>query len=87
MKYYDKNGSEIKAGMYLCLENGSIEKVYVCSDGNGGETLGINASNEKYMQAHGMTEADREFYPLSAFNLREAELCEPEQMQNISMQM
>lgn len=81
MKFVDRNGNEITAGMYLRFADGSIEKVYVCSDGYDGETLGINASNEAYMQANGLDEYYREFYPLSNFNMNEVEICEPELQQ------
>lgn len=78
MKYLDKNGIEIKAGMYLRMEDGSIEKVYATSDGYGNPDLGINASNEAYMRAHGIPEEYREYYSLSNFNTRLTEICEPE---------
>ncbi len=78
MKYLDKNGDEIKAGMHIQMEDGSIEKVYEISDGYGGTDLGINASNEAYMKAHGLTEEYREYYSLSNFSMKKTEICEPE---------
>ena len=89
MKYYDKNGKEIKAETYLRFSDGSIEKIYDCTDAYGEGDLGINASNEAYMQTQGLGECDREFYSLSNFNLQETELCEPEEVQSdaTTMQM
>lgn len=87
MRFYDQNGTEITAGMYLRFSDGSVEKVYVCSDGSDGEILGINASNEAYMQAHGLDEFYREYYPLTNFNLSEVEICEPELEQTDSLQI
>ena len=34
------------------------------------------------MRRHGLTEADREFYPLSSIDLYGTEVCEPEQAMN-----
>lgn len=77
MKYFDKHGNEIHDGMFLRMEDGSIEKVYTC-DGYSGLDLGINASNEAYMQRHQIDECYREYYSLSNFDLSKTELCEPE---------
>ncbi|WP_409968381.1 hypothetical protein RFF05_18045 [Bengtsoniella intestinalis] len=78
MNYYDKNGAEIKAGMYLRMEDGTVEQVYACSDGSGTADLGINASNEDYLRRQGLdVELNRECYPLSQFNLAMTELCQP----------
>lgn len=65
MKYYDKNGTEIQAGMLLHMEDGSIEKVYATTDANGEPDLGINASNESFLENH--SEWAREYYSLSSF--------------------
>ena len=45
MQYFDKNGKEIKAGMKILMEDGSIEMVYDTEDQYGNPNLGINASN------------------------------------------
>ena len=66
MQYFDKHGNEIKAGMFLRMEDGSIEEIYACTDSYGKEDLGINASNDEYLKRHGLGEFDREFYSLSA---------------------
>ena len=53
MQYFDKHGNEIKAGMFLRMEDGSIEEIYACTDSYGKEDLGINASNDEYLKRHG----------------------------------
>lgn len=77
MQYTDKNGNEIKDGMMLRLSDGTVERVYKTVDESGNDDLGINASNEEYLLAHGLSEADREFYPLSQFPQNEFEIIEP----------
>lgn len=81
MPYFDKNGAEIKAGMFLMMGSGQPEKVYATMDAYGNPDLGINASNEAYLRRHypGLEEYYREFYPLSNFNLQEVEICQPDQ--------
>ena len=49
MKYFDKNGVEIKAGMTLLMSDGITELVYDTTDSNGNPDLGINASNEDFL--------------------------------------
>ena len=87
--YTDKTGAIIEAGMFLRMEDGSIELVYVCEAQDGTPTLGVNASNEDYLKAnHPGNEDDfREFYPLSDFDLSNAELCQPEQAQGQGPQL
>ena len=77
MIYRDKNGTEIKEGMTIIFEDGASELVYSCMTGEQEPDLGINASNEEYMKNHDLSEMDREYYPLSAFNLDEVEIVEP----------
>ncbi len=71
--YLDRNGSEIKAGMRLRMEDGSVEMVYETTDGYGNPDLGINASNEAFLEKH--PEWAREYYSLSAVNTHAAEIC------------
>lgn len=52
MQYFDKNGKEIKAGMKILMEDGSIEMVYDTDDQYGNPSLGINASNEEFLKLH-----------------------------------
>lgn len=84
MKYFDSKGTEIQADMYLRFPSGTVEKIYATQDAEGNPDLGINASNDAYMRLHGLTEADREFYPLSSIDLYGTEVCEPEQAMNES---
>ena len=67
MQYFDKNGKEIKAGMKILMEDGSIEMVYDTEDQYGNPNLGINASNEEYLERHPY--ASREYYSLCNFDM------------------
>lgn len=71
MRYFDKNGEEIKAGMTLQHYDGSTEFVYSCVDENGQPDLGFNASNEKWLERTGR---NREVYPLYQFSMEEWEI-------------
>lgn len=78
MRYFDRDGTEIKAGMFLHMEDGSIEQVYSCGEND----LGINDSNEDYLRRHEMdNDFYRECYPLSEFNLGKVQICQLEQIQ------
>ncbi len=77
MQYLDKNGKEIKAGMKIIMEDGSIELVYDTVDAYGNPNLGINASNEAFLEEHPYW--SREYYALSNFNLKGIEVCPSEQ--------
>ena len=70
--FKDKNGRTIEAGMTIRMEEGSLEKVYATSDADGNESLGINASNEAYLESHPC--AAREYYSLTNFNLNKTEI-------------
>ena len=72
MQYLDKNGVEIKAGMTIRMEDGSLELVYDTTDSYGNPDLGINASNEEYLERNPC--ACREFYSLCNFDMRYAEV-------------
>ena len=61
LKYYDKHGTKIQAGMPLHHDDGAIERVLEGVSSNGNITLGFEASAS-------------EIYPLSEFNLREWEI-------------
>ena len=77
MQYFDKNGKEIKAGMKILMEDGSIEMVYDTDDQYGNPSLGINASNEEFLKLH--PNWAREYYSLSNFNPSSIEICPSEQ--------
>lgn len=67
-KYFDKNGNEIKEGMYIIYEgeeNGQL--VYLSVNGD----LGLNASNESHSE---FCEFSRQLYSLSEFDMREWEI-------------
>ena len=77
MQYFDKNGKEIKAGMKILMEDGSIEMVYDTEDQYGNPNLGINASNEEFLKLH--PNWAREYYSLSTFKQSGIEVCPSEQ--------
>lgn len=52
MQFLDKSGKEIKSGMKLLMDDGSIEMVYDTVDRYGNSDLGINASNEAFLERH-----------------------------------
>lgn len=89
MPYLDKTGAEIKAGMFLRMEDGSIEKVYACSSQDGADDLGINANNEAFLRNHypGCEDAYRKFYSLSDFRLSSTEIYQPEQAEGHRMEL
>lgn len=72
MKYLDKNGYEIKAGMTLLMSDGTAELVYDTTDSDGNPDLGISASNEDFLRNHPC--ADREYYSLGSIDIRNAEV-------------
>ena len=69
MKYFDRNGVEIKAGMTLLMSDGTTELVYDTTDSEGNPDLGINASNEDFLCNH--PDACREYYSLSNYEMRD----------------
>lgn len=77
MQYFDKNGKEIKAGMKILMDDGSIEMVYDTDDQYGNPSLSINASNEEFLKLH--PNWAREYYSLSNFNPSSIEICPSEQ--------
>ena len=85
MKYYDKNGTEIKAGMYIRMSDGSVELVYDTMDAFGNPDLGINASNEEYLRRHPY--AEREYYSLSNFDMRDVEIVEQIEDEDLDLSM
>jgi hypothetical protein len=67
MRYVDKHGTVIVAGMTLKHDDGERAKVYETDD----DDLGFNASNEDWV---GFTESGRQLYPLYQFNLTDWEV-------------
>lgn len=77
MQYFDKNGKEIKAGMKILMSDGSVEMVYDTVDAYGNPNLGINASNEAFLELH--PNWAREYYSLGMFKMSDIEVCPSEQ--------
>ena len=73
MKYIDRNGVEIKAGMLLRMSDGTTELVYDTTDSDGNPDFGISATNEDYLNRH--PNACREYYSLGSIDLRNVEVC------------
>lgn len=71
MGYKDQNGNPIREGMMLLFSDGTYEKVFATVNSYGEDDLGINASNEDYLRAHGLGEMDREYYSLSNFSAKD----------------
>lgn len=59
MRYKDKHGKSIRAGMFLRHNSGTIERVVACGE----DDLGFVASKD-----------GAECYPLSEFNMAEWEI-------------
>lgn len=83
MNYVDKNGIEIKAGMTIQMADGSHELVYDTQDAYGNADLGINASNEAYLERHPF--ASREYYSLSNFDMSEVEVISQNESMGLTM--
>lgn len=86
MNYTDKNGNEIKAGMKILMDDGSIEEVFATMDQDGNPDLGINASNEDFMRRHKIPEELREYYSLNNFSIDRMEII-PEKEKMITVLM
>ena len=72
MKYFDKNGVEIKAGMSLRMSDGTTELVYDTTDSGGNPDLGISANNKDYLRNH--PDFCYEYYSLGSIDLRNVEV-------------
>lgn len=69
LRYFDKNGVEILAGMTLRHYSGAEKKVCECGDEFGSSDLGFVASNPRFLERH--PDWPVEYYPLCQFNLAE----------------
>lgn len=70
-KWFDCYGAEIKDGdVIVDIHSGKHERVYECHAVDDPDTLrlGINASNEKFLELHPFW--PREIYPFSEFGYR-----------------
>lgn len=74
MTYKDKNGKQIEPRMHLKMEDGSTEVVYATQDAYGNPDLGINASNEAFLEKHPF--ASREYYSLCNFDMSKVVILE-----------
>ena len=83
MNYFDKNGNQIKAGMDIRMADGSFERVYETTDAYGNPDLGINASNEEYLERHPY--ASREYYSLCNFDMSEVEIVDQMELPGMSI--
>jgi len=72
MKYFDKNGVEIRVGMTFLMSDGTTKLVYDTTDSDGNPDLGINASNKDFLRNH--PDARKEYYSLGSIDLRNAEV-------------
>ena len=69
--------------MTLRMADGSEELVYDTTDAYGNPDLGINASNEKYLERHPY--ASREYYSLCNFDMGEVEVIEQKESSELTM--
>lgn len=74
MRYFDKHGKEIKAGMKIRIGNDPPEEVFPCSGQRGEEDLGVNATNPEWAKRH--PDCGPEFYPLHQFSRADIEIVE-----------
>ncbi len=72
MKYFDKHGTEIEAGMTIRHDSGDTEKVYATVNSCGDDDLGVMATNPVWLERH--PDWDIEYYPLNQFNMSEWEI-------------
>ena len=69
--------------MTLRMADGSEELVYDTTDAYGNPDLGINASNEEYLERHSY--ARREYYSLCNFDMSEVEIIEQKESSELTM--
>ena len=69
--------------MTLRMADGSEELVYDTTDAYGNPDLGINASNEEFLERHPY--ASREYYSLCNFDMSEVEIIEQKESSELTM--
>lgn len=74
VRYFDKHGKEILAGMKVSIAGEPPEEVFHCTSQDGDEHLGIQATNPDYLRFH--PDTPMEYYPLSNFNRADIEVVE-----------
>lgn len=72
IRYFDKHGEEIKAGMKIRIGDDDPEEVFASSWPNGDEDLGVNATNPEW--AKRCPDLVQELYPLSQFSRADIEI-------------
>lgn len=71
-KYYDRNGKEITDGCKVRYENGRVEEIYMCEDGQ----LGTDATNPKWIESGRAVPCEYGIYPLNWNDTEEVEVIE-----------
>lgn len=69
LRYFDKNGSELRHRMKICWDDGSVETVYRSDDGS----LGIDATNPVLVQKGKMNPCAMGIYPFTINDLKTIE--------------
>lgn len=69
-RYFDKHGVEITDGCKIRYENGSIEKVYLTTEG----TLGTDATNPAWIKSGRAIPCEYGIYPLTRDETEEVEV-------------
>ena len=72
MKYFDKKGIEIKAGVSIMIKNDNIERVHDIVDAYGNADIGIK--NLTHQTSEALSDASCAFISLSAFDMNDIEV-------------
>jgi len=73
-RYFDKNGTEIKAGDNIKYESGRIEKVYATDQGE----LGTDATNRSWLKSGRASSCEYGIYPLGYYDVNEVVVTDEE---------
>lgn len=68
----DKNGVEIKEGCFIKYKDGTIERIYMTSDG----LLGTDATNKSWLESGRAVPCEYGVYPLSEAEAKNVEVVE-----------
>lgn len=68
--YFDKNGDEICDGSLIKYEDGRIERVYLCEDGQ----LGTDATNKHWIKTGRAVPCEYGIYPLTQEETEDVEV-------------
>ena len=72
MKYFDKKGIEIKAGVSIMIKNDNIERVHDIVDAYGNADIGIK--NLTHQTSEALFDASCAFISLSVFDMNDIEV-------------